>query len=239
MQRLHCRLAGVPPEGHSWSPAATEALRDLVSQEEVVSLRVLSHTQDGCPEVELHLLEDSHGSINFDLSTEFDIFPPCTASLETASPEPPISLSPAPAAVPPPVTLSPGPCSLPPLVPLPPASLPAPGSLLDLRVTHAVSPDSFVVRLCGEQLDLAEQLRQHYSSSSGDCADVTLANGDSYYALKSGDSWHRVEVTQVVGAGQDSQAVVRYKMDEALEVMSSTQSGMWTRAGRRWSGRGS
>ena len=96
-----------------------------------------------------------------------------------------------------------------------------------------------MVRLCGEQLDLAEQLQQHYCSSSGDCADVTLANGDSYYALKSGDSWHRVEVTQVVGAGQDSQAVVRYRIDKTLEVMSSTQSGMWTRAGRRWSGRGS
>ena len=35
LQRLICRLAGVPPEGHSWSRKATAALRDLVAEDEV------------------------------------------------------------------------------------------------------------------------------------------------------------------------------------------------------------
>ena len=36
LQRLICRLAGVPPEGHSWSRKATAALRDLVAEDEVL-----------------------------------------------------------------------------------------------------------------------------------------------------------------------------------------------------------
>ena len=207
LQRLICRLAGVPPEGHSWSRKATAALRDLVAEEEVhrqrvtiqisktellfsqvVTLRVLSLANDGCPEVELHLLEDSHGSINFDLSTEFDIFPPCTSSLETTYSNP---TSPSPDA----------------LVPLPPASLPAPGALLNLRVTHAVSPDSFTVRLAGEGLDVGDEMDKFYEEEEEMVKG--LVPGESFYALHSGGRWQRVEVSQTVGSGDGAQAVVR------------------------------
>ena len=67
-------MDGVPPPGHTWSPSATEALRELVPEEQVVTLRVVRE-EDGCPYVELNLPHSDDGSINFDLSTEFDIFP--------------------------------------------------------------------------------------------------------------------------------------------------------------------
>jgi len=188
-RRLICRLAGVPPEGHSWSRKATAALRDLVAEDEVVTLRVLSLAADGCPQVELHLLEDSHGSINFDLSTEFDIFPPCTASLEPTYSNP---TSPSPDA----------------LLPLPPASLPAPGSLLNLRVTHAVSPDSFTIRLAGEGLDVGDEMGKFYGEEAEEVS-KGLVPGESFYALHSGGHWQRVEVSQTVGSGEGAQAVVR------------------------------
>ena len=155
----------------------------------MVTLRVLSLASDGCPEVELHLLEDSHGSINFDLSTEFDIFPPCTASLEPTYSNP----------------SSPSPD---PLVPLPPASLPAPGALLNLRVTHAVSPDSFTVRLAGEGLDVGEEMGKFYGEEAEEVS-KGLVPGESFYALHSGGRWQRVEVSQTVGSGEGAQAVVR------------------------------
>ena len=189
LQRLICRLAGVPPEGHLWSGKATSALRDLVAEDEVVTLRVLSLAADGCPQVELHLLEDSHGSINFDLSTEFDIFPPCTASLEATYSNP----------------TSPSPD---PLLPLPPASLPAPGALLKLRVTHAVSPDSFTIRLAGEGLDVGDEMGKFYEEE-GEEVIKGLVAGESFYALHSGGHWQRVEVSQTVGSGEGAQAVVR------------------------------
>jgi len=189
-RRLICRLAGVPPEGHSWSRKATAALRDLVAEDEVVTLRVLSLATDGCPEVELHLLDDSHGSINFDLSTEFDIFPPCTASLEPTSHSNPTSPSPDP------------------LVPLPPASLPVPGALLNLTVTHAVSPDSFTVRLTGEGLDVGEEMEKFYMEEADEVCKGLVA-GESFYAVHSGGRWQRVEVSQTVGSGDLAQAVVR------------------------------
>jgi hypothetical protein len=80
-QALKCRLAGVPPEGCAWSPAATRALRDLVPENKPVRLKVVgggssSGGDQEVPLVELHLNNTTDGSINFDLSTEFDIFPP-------------------------------------------------------------------------------------------------------------------------------------------------------------------
>jgi hypothetical protein len=196
---LACRLAGVPPEGHAWSKQATLALRELVGEEEVVSLRVVALARDGCPEVELHLEDGSHGSINFDLSTELDIFPPCTASLEP-------SLPPSPS----------GPASLGGLPPLPPASQPAHGSRLDLRVTHAVSPDSFVVRLMGEERDPAAAMDEFYRNAeeasgptASECHEA-LAAGEKFFAVQqAGGQWQRVEVTQAVGGGPGGQAVVR------------------------------
>ena len=73
-QAIKCRLDGVPPKGHTWSPSATEALRELVPEEQVVTLRVVREEAE-CPYVELNLPDSNDGSINFDLSTEFDIFP--------------------------------------------------------------------------------------------------------------------------------------------------------------------
>ena len=185
-QALVCRLAGVPPEGHSWSPAATAALRELVAEGEVVALRVLAESVAGCPEVELHLLDDSHGSINLDLSTEFDIFPPCPAALETITSSPLSSLG-----------------ALPPLGP---ALAPAAGALVSLQVAHAVSPDSFVVRLVGEGQDLAAAMAEHYGAEGAACRG--LVGGEPFYAVPSGGRWQRVEVAQVVGTEDGGQAVV-------------------------------
>ena len=67
-------MDGVPPAGHTWSPSATEALRELVPDKQVVTLRVVREEEDW-PYVELNLPDSNDGSINFDLSTEFDIFP--------------------------------------------------------------------------------------------------------------------------------------------------------------------
>ena len=74
-QTIRCRLEGVPPAGHSWSSAATEAFRDLVTEQTVVTLRVIREDSGHCPYVELNFPDSNEGSINFDLSTEFDIFP--------------------------------------------------------------------------------------------------------------------------------------------------------------------
>ena len=71
---IKCCLDGVPPPGHTWSPSATEALRELVPEGQVVTLRVVRE-EDDCPYVELNFPHSNDGSINFDLSTEFDIFP--------------------------------------------------------------------------------------------------------------------------------------------------------------------
>jgi hypothetical protein len=83
-QALKCRLAGVPPEGCTWSPAATRALRELVPENQQVRLKVVGGGDEGSvPLVELHLNNTTDGSINFDLSTEFDIFPPLPADKST------------------------------------------------------------------------------------------------------------------------------------------------------------
>ena len=71
---IRCRLEGAPPTGHKWSQAATDAFRDLVTEQTVVTLRVVREEED-CPYVELNFPDSNEGSINFDLSTEFDIFP--------------------------------------------------------------------------------------------------------------------------------------------------------------------
>ena len=73
-QTIKCRLEGAPPKGHKWSEAATEALRELVGEDDVVHLKVIRDDTE-CPHVELNLPGSNDGSINFDLSTEFDIFP--------------------------------------------------------------------------------------------------------------------------------------------------------------------
>ena len=73
-QTIRCRLEGAPPKGHKWSGEATEAFRELVGENDMVNLRVIREEGD-CPYVELNMPESNDGSINFDLSTEFDIFP--------------------------------------------------------------------------------------------------------------------------------------------------------------------
>ena len=81
---IRCRLEGAPPAGHSWSRAATEAFRDRVTPQTVLTLRVIKEQED-CPYVELNFPDSNEGSINFDLSTEFDIFPSVFAFLSVSS----------------------------------------------------------------------------------------------------------------------------------------------------------
>jgi len=83
-QALRCRLAGVPPPGHQWSALATQALRQTVPEGQVVRLRVAGGAPD-LPTVEINLPDSNDGSVNFDLSTELDLFP-LSPSSQPASP---------------------------------------------------------------------------------------------------------------------------------------------------------
>ena len=73
-QALRCRLDGAPPPGHYWSSQATKALREMVPEGQTVRLKVTGGTPDS-PLVEIHLPDSKDGSVNFDLSTELDLFP--------------------------------------------------------------------------------------------------------------------------------------------------------------------
>jgi len=215
---IRCRLDGVPPNGHTWSQAATEALRELVSEDEVVTLRVVRE-QDGCPYVELNVPDSNDGSINFDLSTEFDIFPLAPIEmvkhdsnnnkeeLKSISEESEREMEEKIDSF-----------ELFSLKTLLPPQIPVKGSYFDLTVTFAVSPDSFVIQPHNQGPSLSfllEDMNKFYSSKEGvDLAEVPIEPDTSkeifFAAQLSGGSWHRVEVSNFIPCGSSNQAVVRY-----------------------------
>jgi len=218
---IKCRLEGAPPKGHKWSQAATEAFRELVGEDDVVHLRVIREESD-YPFVELNLPDSNDGSINFDLSTEFDIFPldscevikqevnnnDCSEKLSLES-TPEVSLN-----------------DIISLKTLLPASLPCVGDHIQLTICYAVSPDNFVIRTLSDQGDelseLLTSMNEFYNKSENNTkTQLTSLNlsADQYAAAKlDNDQWHRVEVIQVIPNEVSSFAVVRY-VDQGSQAM--------------------
>ena len=105
-----------------------------MSEEDIVNLRVIREVRDSdFPYVELNLPDSNDGSINFDLSTEFDIFPLDSCDrikLEVNNNEDhqkrvePIDQKSS---------------------SLPPAHIPQVDDCFELTVSYAVSPGNFVV----------------------------------------------------------------------------------------------
>jgi len=215
-QALKCRLSGVPPEGHSWSQAATAFLRGIVPETQTVSLKVVEGGTQDCPLVELYLPDDSDGPINFDLSTEFDIFPMSlpmkmngesnnnsTGDSGTATPDI-AGVSPLP------VIMSD--LDLAQLKPLLAPVIPPVGSYYDVTVTLAVSPSNFMVQPYkeGEQLEkLMNQLNNFYNDPAHirEISDENIEEGAYFAARHIDDYWYRVRVTKVIDA---EHAAVRY-----------------------------
>ena len=150
-QALRCKLDGAPPPGHYWSEQATRALRDLVPESQSVRLKVTAISGD-CPLVEINLPESKDGSVNFDLSTELDLFPLSPSSQPPSparngdtvngtglvSPPPPVTNGSNPEAS--------GGQDLASLKTLASPTIPSEGQYFDVSVTFAVSPSNFVVQ---------------------------------------------------------------------------------------------
>jgi len=222
---IKCRLDGVPPKGHTWSPSATEALRELVPEEQVVTLRVVRE-EDGWPYVELNFPDSNDGSINFDLSTEFDIFPlaPCEMikndannnnneelmSIKEESENEDTENS------------SNSNCDafdLFSLKTLLPPLIPPKGSYFDLTVTFAVSPDMFVIQPHCQGSSLAALESSMSTSYNDSSASIDMDSKERYYAaMIDGGSWQRVEIQHYIPGGDSSQAIVRY-VDQGSSAM--------------------
>jgi len=225
-QALSCRLAGLPPAGHAWSEEATRALRDLVPESQPVTLKVTGGPPD-CPQVEIHLPNSKDGSVNLDLSTDFDIFPlsdtprspqkngDASQSVEINGKDEGEPTVPAEVLV-----QSATPAEASPLLSTDLASLktllapdvPAAGEYFDVNITFAVSPSNFVVQPYNEgpKLELLmTELNAFYTAEERlqEVARADLTEG-SYFAAQHTDGfWYRVRVTRVIDA---EQAAVRF-----------------------------
>ena len=225
-QALKCQLAAVPPEGQTWSEAATKALRNLVPETQPVVLKVTGGPAD-CPSVELHLPNSNDGSVNLDLSTEFDIFPlPLSQSdkMENGSTSPTSNGDQSLSALeelklesqqspPPSAPLSPL-CSsvdLASLKTLLAPDVPAEGEYFDVNVTFAVSPSNFVVQPYSEgpQLEkLMSDLNSFYNKEENvQEAPADIKEGDYCAARHTDGFWYRVRVTRVIDG---ENAAIRY-----------------------------
>jgi len=214
---IRCRLEGAPPKDHKWSEAATEAFRELVGEDDVVHLRVIRDDSE-CPHVELNLPGSNDGSINFDLSTEFDIFP--LDSCDVIKQEVNNNVSDIPKSGPPSSELNIS--DILSLKTLLPASIPEAGDEVEVTVSYAVSPDNFVILVHsanGEALsELIQSMSEFYNSSSLTMSSLDQ-DSDNYAVAKLNDKhWQRVEVLQVIPNGEHSLAVIRY-VDQGSQAM--------------------
>ena len=216
-----CRLEGVPPEGHLWSPAASAALREMAPQNEFVKLKVLG--EDGnCPRVELHHADNNQGSINFDLSTEFDIFP-ALPSGRSGTPTSPYrgqtNGSPASGARSPvdfaSQSLHHASLAKSELKPLCMPTIPPEGEQYDVKVTCAVSPSNFIIQPYGEMEKLQKLMADMdtYYNFEGNLKEVRtehMVEGE-YFAGRHSDSyWYRVRITKCIDAGSAAVRLVDY-----------------------------
>lgn len=244
-QALKCQLAAVPPEGQTWSEAATKALRTLVPETQPVVLKVKGGPAD-CPSVELHLPNSTDGSVNLDLSTEFDIFPlPLSKSdnMENGSTSPTSngdhSLS---ALEELKLESQPSPPSSAPLSPLCSSvdlaslktllapDVPAEGEYFDVNVTFAVSPSHFVVQPYSEgpQLEkLMSDLNSFYNKEENvqEVATEDIKEGDYFAARHTDGFWYRVRVTRVIDG--DSAAIRYVDYGDLTMVSLSDIQPLW------------
>ena len=207
---LKCRLEGVPPEGYIWSPEATAGLREQAPENTPVRLKVVGGNVD-CPTVEIHQLNSNQGSINFDLSTEFDLFPALPTGL--SSPDNSINGSPV-------KTKNGGsdggsPGSGDPASSIPSAVLPPDGEQFDVKVTCAVSPSNFIVQPYNESEKLSmlmEDMDNFYNKEESlqemtpDC----MVEG-AYLAGRHSDGyWYRIRITKVIDHASAAVRLVDY-----------------------------
>ena len=224
-QALKCRLSNVPPEGQQWSEKASKALRNLVPESQSVVLRVTGGPPD-CPSVELHLPNSNDGSVNLDLSTEFDIFPLAPSEKDENAVETPRSngdnsmsaleelkiddkQSPEPSAPMSPLSSSMDLASLKTLLA---PNVPAEGQYFDVNITFAVSPSNFVVQPYSEgpQLEkLMSDLNSFYNNEDNfqDLAAADIKEDDYFVARHTDGFWYRVRITKVIDG---ESAAVRY-----------------------------
>ena len=211
---LKCRLQGVPPEGYSWSDGATKALRELVPENQLVKLKVLGGDTD-CPQVELNQMESNQGSINFDLSTEFDIFPALPSrSAETSvhswlakvatngvdHSQSKVSSSDVEVVSDALNNLS---GDFTDLQPLSSPTIPAEGDHFDVKVTCAVSPSNFIVQPYNEMeklQTLMSEMDSFYTTELNlrEVAVENLSEGEYLAGRHSDGYWYRVRITKLI-----------------------------------------
>ena len=234
-QALRCRLNNVPPPGHYWSEQATKMFRDLVPESQLVVLKVVTdHTE--CPLVDIHLPNSNDGSVNLDLSTEFDIFPlspasPVNTSTNGDTPDQSMSELKIDASTPSTPASSSAPMSplsssqdLNSLKTLLAPSIPSEGQYFDVTITFAVSPSNFVVQPYSEgpKLEvLMADLNTFYNKETN-MHEVNVADikeGDFYAARHTDGFWYRVKITKVIDSDH---AAVRYVDYGDLTMVSAT-----------------
>jgi len=230
-QALRCRLDGAPPPGHYWSDQATKALRELVPESQLVMLKVTAGPPE-CPLVEIHLPNSNDGSINFDLSTELDLFPlsPTTVTTQPPSPvkngdtcnntngerveSPPTVGGKCVSSVLGTETQIPQALAhdLASLKTLLAPTIPPEGQYFDISVTFAVSPSSFVVQPYneGHKLELLmTELNAYYNDEENirEVSSQDVCEGKYFAARHTDGFWYRVRVANVIDS---ENAAVRY-----------------------------
>jgi len=205
---LKCTLEAVPPDGHTWSPEATVALREQAPENTPVRLKVVGGSVE-CPSVEIHQLNSNQGSINFDLSTEFDIFPALPTGL--SSPDTSLQSSPAKSrngdsnesdASVAQQTIS---------RPL----LPSDGEQFDVKVTCAVSPSNFIVQPYNESDKLAQLMEEmdNFYNKDNNMQEMTpdcMQEGAFLAGRHSDNYWYRIRITKVIDHASAAVRLVDY-----------------------------
>ena len=234
-QALRCRLNNVPPAGHFWSEQATKTFRDLVPESQLVVLKVVGGPQD-CPHVDIHLPNSTDGSVNLDMSTEFDIFPTspeassvtngeheaaalADLSIDSASDSTPGPMSPASATK-----------DLDNLKTLPAPHIPGEGQYFDVNITFAVSPTNFVVQPYSEgpKLEvLMSDLNAFYNKKENqhELASEQIKEGEYFAARHTDGFWYRVKITKVIDTENTAVRYVDY--GDIIMVASADLQPLW------------
>ena len=216
-----CRLEGVPPEGHLWSREASNALREMVPLNELVKLKVLGG-DSVCPRVELHHADNNQGSINFDLSTEFDIFPAVPTG-RSSTPTSPMrgqtNGSPTDGAKSPVDHASQSISSLSvtnsDMKPLCMPTIPPEGEQYDVKVTCAVSPSNFIIQPYSEMEKLQTLMADMdtYFNIEANLKEVRtedMVDGQYFAGRHSDGYWYRVRITKCIDALSAAVRLVDY-----------------------------
>lgn len=216
-QALKCRLKNVPPAGHVWSEEATKALRDLVPESQLVTVKVVGGRQD-CPDVELILHNvGEEASVNLAIIADMSVFPESSSSQNGDQPSVTISnlKIDSPTVSSPPDSAPMSPMSslqdIASLKTLLAPDIPDEGQYFDVTIVVAVSPSNFVVQpYPGEKLEeLMEELNTFYKSEKHlqEVPGDNIKEGEYYAARHTDGYWYRVKITKMIDA---ENAAVRY-----------------------------